>query len=145
MREWDTVGHGRICIVANTLQTASGKQVDMVYRSQHDGLWHAHVWKDGGVPLHVVHRVGGPAMYFSNPSGPDVDIGEIWKRQGEGPSRIDGPARNTPTWFYQGVYHRIEGPAEALYGTWGQWHVENIDIEPRGWQRRARRMRWLRN
>ena len=112
MQQWDTVEHGLVRAVGNSLQTASGRELGVVYHL--NGAWHGHAWNEGVDMRYRPHRVGGPAMYY-------IDLGAV-----------------IACWYLEGMYHRIEGPALFYH-----WYVEHRLIKRRGWQRRARRLRWL--
>ena len=114
-------------------------RVRAVYRAAHDGMWHAQSLPRQSVTLQI-HNIGAPAYYSAQERG-------SWSRFGAR-HREDGPAAQVAcvlqatidSWWLHGLIHRIDGPASC----WNErWHVEGKVIGPRGWQRRARRLRWL--
>ena len=65
--------------------------------------------------------------------------------------RVDGPAKMFWHGAYDGVMwrqkrrlHRVEGPAIQWEWERAGWYLEGVKFpEPRPWQRRSRRLRWL--
>ena len=128
---FDTVEHGTVTLSKGEFVNEAGRPIhaQAVYRAAHDGRWHVSLpFPATNAPA---HSVGAPACYSV------WQRGGRWIRSGKC-HREDGPANNGD-WWLQGQPHRIEGPASSD----GTWLVGFRPVRPRGWQRRARRLRWL--
>ena len=90
-----------------------------------------------------LHRIGAPAYTVCNLAKTYV---EFWWRILDTFHRIDGPSlfanSSCEVWTQKGKLHRIEGIARRM-GLSKRWYLENREVPPRAWQRRARRLRWL--